>query len=145
MRMCLKCDESIVGPWAFRIRIGGVTHDEFHGTLFVQDPADHFLDYTKTKWLCRRCAEESGLWIGHLKLDACRVPDGLITCKQPFQPVEEPNCESVLLVEWGQFCTGDKGPGEMFLAANSAHVHFNCACDGWGLPLWSISPGDTPC
>ena len=119
-------------------------YDDLHGALFVQDYNDHFRDDTKTKWLCRQCAEIVGLYIENLELDACRVPEGETICGCTFEPIESDNSESVLLVEWGKFCPSDKGPDEVFIANHSAHVHFNCACDGWGLPLWNIDPSDTP-
>ena len=148
-RICLKCDEPIVGPWAYRIRIGGVTYDEIHGPCFVQDPRDHFTDDTKTKWLCEKCACESGIDMLNLRLDQCLAPEWGQSCSKTFQPVEYPdNDEQILLVERGQLCPNNKGPGigpeEMFEPVQAAHVHFMCACDGWSLPLWNLPPSDTP-
>lgn len=143
-RVCLKCDRPILTAWAFRIRIGGVTYDEYHGALFQQDENDYFRDHSKTKWLCRQCAEESGVYVAQLDTDTCRAPEDTEQCGCTFEPLESDQAESVLLVEWGQFCPSQKGPGEMFMSSQSGHVHFNCACDGWGLPLWSIEPSDTP-
>lgn len=147
--MCLKCDEPLLGPGAFRIRIGAVTYDSHFGALFCQDPCDHFNDETKTKWLCPYCAEQSGIYIDELldeqgRPDRCMVRDGGKPCFQTFEDVDSEKSESVLLVEWGQFCQSEKGPGEMFITSQFAHVHFVCACDGWGLPLWSIPPRDCP-
>lgn len=144
MRTCLLCDEPIVGPWAFRLRVGGISHfDELHGAQFVQEPCDHFRDYSKAKYLCRKCAEHSGLYIGQLELDACRVPQGTLVCKGDFETEESETSSAVIEIGWGQFCPSDKGPGELFVPTHVAHAHFDCVCDGYGIPLWSIEPKDS--
>jgi len=149
MKTCLNCDNSIVGPGVFRIRIGGVTYDDVHGALFVQTPEDYFRDHTKTKWLCVECATEKEIYIDELEADACRAPDGLgATCGQTFEPVDNVDqSECVLLIEWGVLQKAAKGPGEAFVTDKevpAGHVHYNCACEGWELPLWSIEPKDAP-
>jgi hypothetical protein len=145
MRSCLVCDAENNGP-CFRLRIGGVLHDEVHGVQFTQRPEDHFEDGTQTKWVCQRCAANAGIFIEELETEYCLGPndDGDI-CGEQFQPDTEDDSECVLLIEWGQMEPSDKGPGEMFLAHVSKHIHFWCACNGWtNLKLESIGPTDCP-
>lgn len=149
MKRCLYCDRPIVGPGVFRIRIGGVTYDDVYGAQFVQSQLDYFRDHTKTKWLCADCAAEREVFIDELEKDACRAPEGLGgICGNTFEPIDnEDQSECVLLFEWGVLQKSAKGPGEVFIADEevpTGHVHFNCACEGWELPFWSIEARDEP-
>ena len=143
MKNCLVCDEP-AGDSCFRIRVGGVEHDIENGTQFAQTLQDCFEDGTYIKWLCRRCAENAELFIDELKLDDCQAPEGTGCCNCDFEPLSSEDSGSVLRIEWGQVVTSNKGPGEMFVSEAAGHVHFNCACDGWGLPLYSLDPQDCP-
>jgi hypothetical protein len=142
----MACDEPLVGPGVFRLRIGGVTYDENHGAQFIQERCDSFRDGTLTKWLCVRCATQHKVFIDDLEYDVCGAINGSARCGSTFEPVESPQSETVLLVEWGTQCknASDKGPDETFIIQTGGHIHFNCACDAWEMPIWNIEPTDTP-
>jgi hypothetical protein len=142
-RQCLGCDLEISERGLFRIRIGGILYDE-QGVKFSQSQDDYFGDHTSTKWLCNRCAEERSLYINELGTEKCLAPECGTICDQTFEPVTSLVSESVLLIEWGRMCPSLKAGGEAFQAEYQAHVHYNCACDGFDLPLWNISPQDEP-
>ena len=172
MRVCLTCDEPLPGPEAFRISIGGVTYDDIHGTCFVQKDYDDFRDGSQMKWLCRPCAIEHDIFIGELALDVCLAVEGRDLCNHTFEPACSKQSETVLLVEWGSL--GFEGKGNAFVVAKkdpdsscpncggrgitgrgkfirkcrcnyvAGHIHYNCACDAWRLPLYDIQPAEAP-
>ena len=144
MRVCFACDEPLPGPEAFRIRIGGVAYDERHGARFIQESYDEFRDGSQIKWLCRSCAVEHDVFVDELELDVCRAVEGRTHCNNTFEPACSKQSETVLLIEWGAFTCGDKGPGVTFVSAAKGHIHFNCACDAWRLPLYDIPPAEAP-
>jgi len=142
----MACDESLTGPGVFRLRIGGVTYDENHGARFIQERCDSFRDGTLTKWLCVNCAAQHKVYVDDLEYDVCGAVGGRARCGMTFEPVESSQSETVLLVEWGSLCenASGKGPAEAFITEVGGHIHFSCACDVWGMPIWNIDPADTP-
>lgn len=143
----MACDEPLLGPGVFRIRIGGITYDENRGARFIQERCDSFRDGKLTKWMCIRCATNHGVYVDDLEYDVCGAVDGGIRCGSTFEPIDSTQSETVLLVEWGSLCenASDKGPGEAFIAEVGGHIHFNCACDVWRMPIWNLDePADTP-
>lgn len=168
MKLCIACDEPLPGPEAFRIRIGGVIYDENHGAQFVQEECDVFRDGSTTKWLCRSCAVEHDVYISELEFDSCQAVDGRTPCNQTFEPSFTAQSECVLLVEWGSldftgksnpFVTAKKEPDlrcprcrgrgragreECRCVEVAGHIHYNCACDSWRLPLYDIPPKEAP-
>jgi hypothetical protein len=144
MRNCLLCDESIE-DYCYRILVGGITYDDLHGAQFIQLPADSFTDGTKAKWLCLRCATNAELYIKDLDTESCQAPEGFVKCDRGFEDMSNPlQDESVLCIEWGHLVPSDKQAGEAFISEIRAHVHFNCACDAWRLPLHCLEPQDFP-
>jgi len=153
MRACVACGEPLNGPGVFRIRIGGVTYDEQHGALFIQERCDSFRDGSMTQWLCVRCANQHGVYVDDLEDDVCGAVDGRSSCGGTFEPIESEQSETVLRLEWGTVMENisGKGPGETFVVQKDedgdligGHIHFICACDAWRIPLWDIEPADTP-
>lgn len=152
MRSCLICDEPLIGPEVFRIRIGGVSYDEDeNGTTlvqFVQQPGvDSFQDGTTIKWLCRSCAVERGILLRELDYGTCQIYHGKDCCGMGFEPLSEHSSDCVLEVERGTLHKNEsgKGPSVVFITQDGGCVHFNCACDDpWRLPLCDLRSPDTP-
>lgn len=143
--MCLACDEPLIKSGAFRLRIGAVDYKN-NGTFFVQEPCDSFRDGSRTKWICLRCATDHNVFIDDLEYDVCGAIDGQTRCGQTFEPVNSQCSETVLLLEWGELTTNHshKGPKVWFHKEIGGHIHFNCACDVWRIPLWDFEPQDAP-
>ncbi len=143
----MACDEPLLGPGAFRLRIGGITYDDSYGARFVQERCDSFRDGSLTKWMCVRCASSYGVYVDDLEYDVCGAIDGGARCGNTFEPVESPQSETILLVEWGSLCenASGKGPSETFISEVGGHIHFNCACEAWNMPIWNLDePTDAP-
>lgn len=126
-----------MGSECFKILIGSIEYGPV--TQFVPDEDDgSFQDGTSVKWLCKDCADEAGLYLDELNTECCEL------CRTTFVPKEAYLSESVIRLEWGGLIQNEstKGPRIVFVSDKSAHVHFSCACDTWGLPLWNLGYAD---
>lgn len=139
MKRCLICDGSVtnqpgVEPKTLRIKQGGADYRKF-GAQFVCE--EEFEDGDRLKWLCFRCATGKAIFTKLLDFDLC------ILCNNTFEPADSLQSDCVLLVETGEMKSLDKRPGKGFVPSSGGMVHFVCACDDWGLPLWALDRKDT--
>jgi hypothetical protein len=93
-----------------------------------------------------RCAAQHDVFVDDLDYDVCGAIDGEARCGSTFEPIESSQSETVLLVEWGALTANvsGKGPDETFITEVGGHIHFNCACDAWRIPIWDVDPMDAP-
>ena len=142
----MACGEPLTERGMFRLRIGAVYYDDNHGAQFIQEECDGFRDGTLTNWLCRECGAQNDVYIDDLEDNICGAVDGGNRCGQTFEPADSPQSETVIRLEWGGFSPNKsgKGPDMKFVPEVGGHIHFNCACDSWGIPIWDVEAQDTP-
>jgi hypothetical protein len=144
--ICLVCDEPLPQAGVIRLLIGAVDYNEDGIPFFVQEECDSFRDGTSTKWLCSGCAAEHQVLVDSSGDEECGAVDGLNVCGQAFEAASSPQSETVLRLEEGEFWDNrsNKGPRKKFEALSYAHIHFDCACTAWSLPLLGIPPDEAP-